>query len=199
MGLFNREARLQRRADRKRRRADRKRGRATELDRKADALSPVQEEATIIATDREGRQVKQDVMMSKASSAIRNARLIRLEGRVDELDEENQLLKLEIEDLESQLDDVMDNMEFKQRSGQLFSKGALGAANALLTFINLNDQVMNRGALLASETLDALVDLDQLDAQQKDWARIGRVLLKAIAYFDPKAGLMSILESEKKP
>lgn len=201
MGLFkSREERRARRADRKRRRADRKRDRADRLDAVASTLdAPRSEEATIIATDAQGRQVKQDVMLRKESSARRNMRIQELENRLSELETINETLKEEIDALEEEVDDVMNLMERKQKGGQLLSKGFLGAANALLTFININDGIQNRGALMASEAMDALVDFDQLDSQQQDWARMARVVLKAAAYFDPKAGLMSILEAEKKP
>lgn len=200
MGLFRtREERRARRAERKRNRADRKRDRANALDRRADELTtPAQEEATIIATDANGRQVKQDVMLRKEASARRNARLIRLESRIEELEDTNALLAQEIEDLEGQLDETMNVMERKQQGSMLLSKGFLGVANTLITFVNIEDGVRSKGALLASEAMDALVDLDQLDSLQKDWARVARVVLKAAAYFDPKVGLMSILESEKK-
>ena len=200
MGLFKtREERRQRRADRKRRRADKKRQRANRLDAQASVLdAPRHEEATIIATDPQGRQVKQDVLLRKEASAKRNQKIIELEARLDELEDVNASLLEELDALEDELDSVMGVMERKEQGGQLLSKGFLGAANALLTFINIHDGVQNRGALVASEALDALVDLDQLDRQQQDWARLARVVLKAIAYFDPKAGLMSILESEKK-
>lgn len=201
MGLFRtREERRQNRADRKRRRANRKRDRADRLDATASALDSTRsEEATIIATDQQGRQVKQDVLLRKEASAKRNMKLMQLESRLDQLEDVNASLMEEIDALETELDDVMNIMERKDKGGQLLSKGFLGAANALLTFININDGIQNRGALLASEAMDALVDFDQLDRQQQDWARLARVLLKAVAYFDPKAGLMSILESEKKP
>lgn len=201
MGLFRtREERRQNRADRKRRRANRKRDRADRLDATASSLDSTRsEEATIIATDQQGRQVKQDVLLRKEASAKRNMKLMQLESRLDQLEDVNASLMEEIDALETELDDVMNIMERKDQGGQLLSKGFLGAANALLTFININDGIQNRGALLASEAMDALVDFDQLDRQQQDWARLARVLLKAVAYFDPKAGLMSILESEKKP
>jgi chromosome segregation ATPase len=201
MGLLrNREERRQARADRKRRRANRKRDRADRLDATASSLDSTRsEEATIIATDQQGRQVKQDVLLRKEASAKRNMKLMQLESRLDQLEDVNASLMEEIDALETELDDVMNIMERKDKGGQLLSKGFLGAANALLTFININDGIQNRGALLASEAMDALVDFDQLDRQQQDWARLARVLLKAVAYFDPKAGLMSILESEKKP
>lgn len=199
MRLFNREKRMQRRAERKRRRADKKRQRANRLDAQASVLeAPRNEEATIIATDQQGRQVKQDVILRKEASARRNMKIIELETRLDQLEEINGSLMEEIDALEEELDSVMGVMESKNRGGQLLSKGFLGAANALLTFINIHDGVQNRGALMASEAMDALVDLDQLDQQQQDWARLARVVLKAVAYFDPKAGLMSILEAEKK-
>ena len=200
MGLFKtREERRQRRADRKRRRANRKRDRANRLEAQASVLdAPRSEEATIIATDQQGRQVKQDVLLRKEASAKRNMKIIELESRLDQLEGVNASLMEEIDALEEELDDVMNVVERKDKGGKLLSKGFLGAANALLTYININDGVQNRGALIASEAMDALVDFDQLDTQQQDWARLARVLLKAVAYFDPKAGLMSILESEKK-
>ena len=200
MGLFRtRDERRARRAERKRNRAERKRNRANALDRKADQItSAIQEEATIYATDANGRQVKQEVMLRKESSAKRNARLYRLEARVDELEETNAALLQDIDELEDQLDGQLGYMERKQQGSMLLSKGFLGVANTLITFVNVEDGVRSKGALIASEAMDALIDLDQLDDQQKDWARIARVVLKAAAYFDPKVGLMSILESEKK-
>lgn len=200
MGLFaTREERRRRRAERKRRRADRKRRRADELDTRADIVSvgTSEETATIVARDSEGRQVAQEVQIRKEESAKRNARLAKLETLVGELQAEVFELREEVEELTEELESSQDVLERRYQGGMVLSKGALGVANALLSFVNVRDRVMNPSALVASEALDALVDMDSLDAQQVAWVRVARVLLKGAAYFDPKDGIRSVFESER--
>ena len=202
MGLFaTKEERQERRAERKRNRAARKRRRADNLDYRATQLDPGtrEEKATIVARDSEGRQITQDVEIRKEARTARTMRIQTLENRVEELE----LLVLELEEdlmaVLERVDDTQGVMERRYRGSAALSKGALGVMNALLSFVNVGDRIFNPGALVISETMDALVDLDALDEQQRDWARIARVALKAAAYYDPKEGLMSILESETRP
>ena len=200
MGLFaTRQERRERRADRKRRRADRKRRRADELDQKATALETgsKEETATIIARDNQGRQIVQDVQIRKEESAKRNARLLRLESLVAELQTEVLDLREEVEELTEELESSQRVLERRYQGGMVLSKGALGVMNAMLSFVNVRDRVSNPSALIASEALDALVDLDSLDEQQVEWVRVARVALKALAYYDPKQGLSSIIEADR--
>lgn len=200
MALFaSKEERQARRADRKRRRAERKRDRANVLDYKASQLEPgtTEEKATIVARDSEGRQISQDVQIRKEASAARTLRIKSLEDRVAELEVMVVELEEDLVDALALVNETQDVMERKYKGGMVLSKGALGVMNALLSFVNVGDRIFNPGALIASETLDALVDLDELDTQQRDWARMGRVALKALAYYDPKKGLRSVLESER--
>ena len=200
MALFaSKEERQARRAERKRRRAERKRDRADVLDYKANQLAPgtTEEKATIVARDNEGRQISQDVQIRKEASAARSIRIRSLENRVVELEATVMELEEDLAEAIDALNETQGVMERKHKGGMMLSKGALGVMNAMLSFVNVGYRIFQPGARIASETLDALVDLDELDEQQKAWARMGRVALKALAYYDPKKGLRSIIESER--
>ena len=81
----------------------------------------------------------------------------------------------------------------------LFGAAALGGANALITILNMSDKVQNPLALAGSAGIDALVDGDFIDDDQKQWARVLRVLLKAVAYYDADQGLSSVFQADSSP
>jgi len=86
----------------------------------------------------------------------------------------------------------------RTKTNTLFGTTSLGAANALISFVNMSDKVQSPLALAGSEALDAIADTDIIDEDQKVWARVLRVALKGLAYYDPKQGLSSILQSDPK-
>ena len=197
MSLFKRDP--AKRAERLRRRAARKEARAAARRAQATALAPDEEPAQVVGRDGQGRPVVQDVQIRKTGSKQRNARIQALEEDNEAHMERIQALEEDLKEAETRLEEIEALLEKRNTGSMLLSKATLGAANAMLTFININDQVQNRGALVLSEALDALTDMDALEPAQQQWARAGRVLSKAWAYYDPEEGFGSVLAADKEP
>lgn len=196
MPLFQRDP--AKRAERLRRRAARKEARAAARRAQAASLAPEEENAQVMGRDQQGRPVVQDVKIRKPGSKQRNARLQALEEENEDQRERLQDLEEELEETQARLEEIEALLEKRNTGSMLMSKATLGAANALLTLININDPVQNRGALVLSEALDALTDMDTLEEAQQQWARTGRVLAKAWAYYDAERGFGSVLSAEPR-
>lgn len=194
MGLFKRDP--AKRAERLRRRAARKEARAAGRRAQAAALEPNEESAQVVGRDHQGRPVVQDVKIRKDGSKRRNLRLKALEEENEAQTERIKELEEDLEEATKRLDEIEELLEKRNTGSLALSKTTLGAANAILTFINVNDKIQNRGALVLSEALDALTDMDALEESQQQWARAGRVLAKAWAYYDAERGLGSVLSAD---
>lgn len=186
-----RERRRERRADRKRRRAERKRDRAELLDERANELDNSTEQATLIGTDSQGRQVSQDVTLLKAASARRNRRIANLESKVRELEAELADLRADQEEFES---DFTSDLETVGAMGDGFlNTKTLALLEAGVTALNASEAPTNPWALTFSEALDALVDFDQATDRDKQTYRLAKAALKVIAYWDQEKGLSGLL------
>lgn len=195
MGLFTIDP--EKKAERLRRRAQRKQSRVDAVEAKADAFDPPEEEsieeAQIEVTNKAGHPVRQNVRLRKKGSRMRNKRIKGLEKQVADLEAKVEDLT---EDLEGALAALEKWHENRTKTNTIFGTATLGAANALISFINMSDKVQNPLALAGSEALDALSDTKIIEKDQKVWARVLRVALKGLAYYDAEKGFSSVFQSD---
>ena len=179
--------RQQRKLERLRKKEARLNAKAEAAAAKADAFSRDSDTETATVTAG-GRQ--QEVKISKAGSKARNQRLKALEiGQAKAM--------AEIEALRDELDAKDAEDQDRMQGNMLLSDAAIGGLRALVALLNAGDAVQNTGAYVAATSLDALADAGGLEDDQAKYARIGSLVMQALAYYNPDLGFSSIVESDK--
>lgn len=200
MGLFKVDP--AKRAERRRRRAERKRARAAAAEAKAKSFEAAgdEENATLIATNKDGRPVQQQVKLNKRGSRARNQRIATLEKELAEAKAEVESQDEEIDALTERIEKLEKHLDKRGSQGRVLSSGALRAAQGLVRILNVSDKVQYPGALVLAEGFklsDIVRGEDDMDPDMARWMEVGATLLTAWAYYDRDVGLQSILQPDE--
>lgn len=84
----------------------------------------------------------------------------------------------------------------EQSGNARLAKGVLAIAQAFVSVINVTDTVQFPAAKAVAEGLKALAISDVVEGSQETWIKVAALLAEAAAYYDPRAGLMSILTAD---
>lgn len=154
----------------------------------------------------------QAVAAADVSRLTRQIRRLRQSGQalaegLREQAETNQAQGEAIEALQGELEQLREGaqrlvqalrarFQQEQRGSQRLALAVLSVVQAFVSVINVTDTVQSPAAKALAEGLKAIAISDVVEGSQETWIKVGALLAECAAYYDPRAGLMSILTAD---